>query len=112
VYRLVLLDRKRHKGTDRLVVALIIVTTCCRLASPRWIEIDIGKQTMQAHGTPDAIACATDNTGETKHESHEQAITLEHIEGEVAPRLHLKTFSIVAVSFLLVPHCSSNPLFW
>jgi hypothetical protein len=34
----------------------------------------------------------------SKGDLHEDTVTLEHIEDEPAPHLHLKTFLIVAVS--------------
>lgn len=36
---------------------------------------------------------------ESKSESHANAVTLEHLEEELEPHLHLKTFLIIAVSY-------------
>ena len=52
---------------------------------------------MQQDTSADAISRGP-APGESKGESDANAVTLEHLEDEPAPHLHIKTFLIVAVS--------------
>lgn len=48
-------------------------------------------------------ASQADSPQDLKGESHGQAATVEHIEGEAEPHIHLKTILILAVSLLRLP---------
>lgn len=52
---------------------------------------------MQEHKAVDEISRG-EVPDKSKSDSDGNAVTLEHIEDEPTPRLHLKTFLIVAVS--------------